>query len=63
MALRKAITDGQAVPLLNECLTALRNLAPRSISDRQRLCFGDIPRKDDCHCTACKIIRILNQAA
>lgn len=63
MALRKAITDDQAVPLLNECLTALRNLAPRSISDRQRLCFGGIPRKEDCHCTACNIIRALNQTA
>ncbi len=63
MALRKAITDKQAVPLLNECLTALRNLAPRSISDRQRLCFGDIPRKENCHCTACNILRVLNQTA
>lgn len=63
MALRKAITDEQAVPLLNECLTALRNLAPRSISDRQRLCFGEIPRKEDCNCTACKILRVLNQSA
>lgn len=59
--LRKAITDEQAVPLLNECLTALRNLAPRSISNRQRLCFGEIPRKEDCHCTACNILRVLNQ--
>lgn len=63
MALRKAITDKQAVPLLTECLTALRNLAPRSISNRQRLCFGDIPRKEDCNCTACKILRVLNQTA
>ena len=60
--LRKAITDEQAVSLLRECLTALRNLAPRSVAERQRLCFGDIPRKEDCGCTACKIIRALNQS-
>jgi hypothetical protein len=63
MALRKAITDEQAVPLLNECLTALRNLAPRSISDRQRLCFGRAPRTEDCSCTACNILRVLNQTS
>lgn len=61
MTLRKAVTDEQAVSLLNECLTALRNLAPRSISDRQTLCFGERPRKEDCRCTACKILRVLNQ--
>lgn len=63
MTRRKAITDEQAVPLLIDCLTALRNLAPRSVSDRQRLCFGEIPRKEDCNCTACKILRLLNQTA
>ncbi len=61
--LRRPITDEQAVPLFNECLTALRNLAPPSISNRQRLCFGEVPRKEDCSCTACKILRLFNQTA
>lgn len=58
--MRQPITDSEAVELLNESLTALRNLAPRRISDRQRLCFGLYgPDDPECHCTACKIRGIL----